>query len=39
MEEITFVGTGETQGYPSLMCKKDRDQTAFKDALLHSKNL
>ena len=27
MGEIRFVGTGETRGYPYLVCKKEKSQT------------
>ena len=31
MGEIRFVGTGETRGYPYLMCKKEKSEMRVTD--------
>ena len=36
MGEIRFVGTGETRGYPYLVCKKVISQVVMCDILLTS---
>ena len=34
MGEIRFVGTGETRGYPYLVCKKEKSQTSVERDIL-----